>query len=685
MRALWLLALYIPLVFVPWILTCVLARRPLNASSYVREQGFTRGEVAGFRHWKVVVDVFNSIAGLITIPFLSALLSQAAVVFCQRQRPGQSLGLQDLFALADRGWTNIATLWTFAWSRRKLRNRAMGAKFAGSFLLPAAALVLLGALQQPLYQILVTVDTVVVTTCSDTRFARRLQDRNPCSDESSSTFKPIGVDIEPARMALLYHNDVLPRLAADLASISLNEEQPNLWVDEILPHSDEYYQHTLDDSYKTLGPWLSAFKDKGEESTSFVAGLPANTATGTLREHLMRFNSSVSCKEIDRSAFPSMCPGKNPFVVSLQRSNETTVRICVPGEAGAFPWTTSRDRQDIIEEIYLDLLDGDFSDSSQDQNINATILCQAKTTRGGFVPTEQDTWQGNYPPSGDSTLVPSQEWRTSGPLMLSAMAMFGNTSWLDNAVTFAANMTFVSTKDTNNLLWQRMCAGMPFAGLFGDQLTPFPNPAKRCRGAELSISAGFAPTTRALLYTIHHWLDAFNPSKSESSVRNAETLLQISLFTAHRALLTSYGLPTNVIGLQLVGLGYLSYYIYQVPTWTGALDAMAMARIGASLGQKDVSLSTRLVSRRDLDAIHDVDVLIGVVDKDDSQSYSGSRGASDAGSSDVELKRAGGKGAYMEVEAHHHFTELAIGAPGVVTSTPLWKARHRTVAGGGEA
>lgn len=65
-RAFWLLGLYTLLIVVPWVLTCVLAHRPINASSYVRQQGFRDREVANMHNWKIAVDVLNSIAGLIT-------------------------------------------------------------------------------------------------------------------------------------------------------------------------------------------------------------------------------------------------------------------------------------------------------------------------------------------------------------------------------------------------------------------------------------------------------------------------------------------------------------------------------------------------------------------------------------------------------------------------------------------
>lgn len=84
------------------------------------------------------MGVLNSIAGLVTIPFLSALLGQAAVVFCQKQRPEQSLGLLDMFALADRGWTNVGVIWASIWSWNS--SKASNNKWIGAFLLPSVLL-----------------------------------------------------------------------------------------------------------------------------------------------------------------------------------------------------------------------------------------------------------------------------------------------------------------------------------------------------------------------------------------------------------------------------------------------------------------------------------------------------------------------------------------------------------------
>jgi len=65
-RALWLVSLYTLLILIPWVLNCVLAHRPLNSGSYMRQRGFLNHEVSSMRNWMTAVDVLNSIAGLIT-------------------------------------------------------------------------------------------------------------------------------------------------------------------------------------------------------------------------------------------------------------------------------------------------------------------------------------------------------------------------------------------------------------------------------------------------------------------------------------------------------------------------------------------------------------------------------------------------------------------------------------------
>lgn len=61
--------------------------------------------------WMAAVNVLNTIASVITIPVLSCLVAQAAVVYCQRRKKGQAINLRQALVLADRGWLDPAALW----------------------------------------------------------------------------------------------------------------------------------------------------------------------------------------------------------------------------------------------------------------------------------------------------------------------------------------------------------------------------------------------------------------------------------------------------------------------------------------------------------------------------------------------------------------------------------------------
>ena len=404
-RALWLLGFYVLLIVVPWVLTCVLAHRPINASSYVRQQGFLNHEVSNMHKWKIAVDVLNAISGVITskhherdpllaiytdhwswnlVPVLSAVLAQAAVLFCQRRKPDETLSLGDMFALADRGWTNASLIW----SSIRTRPSMPGGKSSAAFLLPAACLIILGAIQQPLYQILVRVSTVSVVTCKDIPSWYRFEN---CT--GSQLYGEVGRDLEPAQMANAEYSVMLSRVSSGLASISGHESQPRLW-------SANTTQKAADDKFSgddivpdSLNHWVFQRKANSTPKTDpvpdfFVAGVPAGTTTGVLRQHLMRLSSSIRCQEVDPGEFPSQCPGDQPFNVTLEQVWVTHMRICVPGDYTAFPWNLNRSRQEHVEELYIDVVDkGDTFDDHPTHptpNISHTIHCSATTTRGYF-------------------------------------------------------------------------------------------------------------------------------------------------------------------------------------------------------------------------------------------------------------------------------------------------------------
>lgn len=70
-----------------------------------------------------------------------------------------------------------------------------------------------------------------------------------------------------------------------------------------------------------------------------------------------------------------------------------------------------------------------------------------------------------------------------------------------------------------------------------------------------------------------------------------------------------------LIGLQLLGLAYLVWYIYSIPTWTSQLNALAVARIVKDL-DADALPPVGAMSKHDWARLEELDGLVGI-DVDD--------------------------------------------------------------------
>jgi hypothetical protein len=127
-------------------------------------------------------------------------------------------------------------------------------------------------------------------------------------------------------------------MASELASVSIDETQTSLWSVNSIAEIEYVYQE-FDSEKESLRYWVFQpyILDNPTAPDFFVAGLPADTTTGVLREHLMRPDSSVKCEEIDSGVFPSPCPGDRLFTVSLEGVINTDVKVCAPGNYTAFP------------------------------------------------------------------------------------------------------------------------------------------------------------------------------------------------------------------------------------------------------------------------------------------------------------------------------------------------------------
>ncbi|KAB2099278.1 hypothetical protein AG0111_0g12554 [Alternaria gaisen] len=292
-------------------------------------------------------------------------------------------------------------------------------------------------------------------------------------------------------MALARHSVLRSRMALELASISVDE--PQSYISSV---NSKFFP------FSSLNYWVFACNhisilDYNIEPIPafFVAGLPARTMTGVLRNHIMRLNSSVSCEEVDAGDFPSPCPGGRPLTVSWVHFLDTEVRVCVPGGYTAFPWSLSRNRQDLTEEVK-----------------SSAFCCKATTTRGYFelgnnwnnntyrpllghwpdpaemeesfndwtdphsqcpntVPSDTDTcFNIHDPASHDGDPSDTETWKVPGPWMTSALALFGNGSWLNTAAEYMPNHTYNGMHQdgdyaNEDLTWPLFRRGMPLSNL----------------------------------------------------------------------------------------------------------------------------------------------------------------------------------------------------------------------------
>ncbi|KAK7017244.1 hypothetical protein R3P38DRAFT_2635099 [Favolaschia claudopus] len=647
---LWLLAVYLPTLVIPWVLICVLDFHPLNAPSYDNQQGRIQymGVLAIYAVLSLI-RVLNTISAVLVVPVVGGILAHAAVVFSQRRKVGQRLNLLQLLTLADRGWGSILIMWS---------ARSRGA--SSSFLWVAALMTVISTIQQPIQSGFVNYEPLIVMSCADLPQDGRCLRRFPTI---------AAYDAEPGLINYLPHNTITSHVAGEIVALSDLDEIANLWVDN--PYANVQYNIDAFTTQPNRGFffWFSRGSSHARDRY-FASALPNGTTTGVLRQHAMRMNSSTHCEPIARDSFPfSSCSGAHP-VQTTYSNRFINISVCAPGEAGVTPWKPIRDRQDISEELYIDV------QISRELNTfamrNFTTKCTTGSSMGyfelgnykndfaygplidkwpspeklaadfndylttshyGVRPTVEDVAKDKDLLITRSMADPfgTRNFNISGPLMTAASALFGNYSFL--------NIADPVNNLTSNQLFALMCknGGIPFA--LPIQLVNGQDFSSYCSDYQIGyITRSRVVADSTIASALGTWFfNRFNATE------NAEYILDMTMFMANRAALnkavtlsqgfnqrpiyTSPGTvlykPTKslagtiivslLIGMQLVGLGWLVVYIYSVPTWTRSLDALAVARIGGEVPEGELP-PLGPVTKEDERRLKRVDGLIGVKD-----------------------------------------------------------------------
>ena len=121
----------------PWATTIVLAYRPISKSTYYYQGGFNLDEYKRMQSWVTAISVLNSIASLLAVPVVSFVIAQTAVIFSQKRAASRQLSVRDIFALADRAWTDISVLF------KLMRAKGHGSRAFKCFICLASGLLLI--------------------------------------------------------------------------------------------------------------------------------------------------------------------------------------------------------------------------------------------------------------------------------------------------------------------------------------------------------------------------------------------------------------------------------------------------------------------------------------------------------------------------------------------------------------
>ncbi|TAQ87222.1 hypothetical protein B7494_g4454 [Chlorociboria aeruginascens] len=672
-RSLWLLGCYLPFLIVPWVLTCIMAIRPLSLPSYYNQRGdYGSNLYLVMLFWLGFVRVLNSIASLITVPVVSALLAQGAVVFSQRRKKKQALSLRQTFALADRGWNDIPTLWSAATG---------GDGKSSKYLWLAAGLLLLSAIQAPVQQALVSTETITIMTCQDQPVYETSAYCDPGRLPTILAFDP-----EPYHLSLTPQNMVVREVMKKLATVNEMDIQQHLW------HEPSTNVDNVDLDQKASSNTFFWFYDLlNQTPTYFVSALANDTTTGILREHAIRLNSTVDCEPILAEAFPSSCGGQNPFVTSIDSQGSLSIDICLPGDFTATAWNLTRDRQDIQEQLYIKVhIPYNSSVDWGEQLGNFTVQCTANSTRGYFelgnvrnnftasgiiekwpdndtlwneyndylgidggfaIPSAIDTYQDESMIEWVSGMDPfgTGDQLTPGPLMTSALAMFGNESFF----YVARNSSKSSFPGPISQICQ--AGNIPFTRLTIFSPLEYNNIYGPCSDINSRYTEEFMTDNSTMESMLYQWFGIFNLTGTKDSEgypydagNYAKKALEVGMFFANEAWLvqtaaatyltgarniyTSPGTPmfrpaktlagtiivSVLIFLQIIGLSILAWYVYTVPTWTNVLDSMAVSQLAKSVDDDKIP-PLGYSNDEELAKLKDVDGLVGIADEDDLQ------------------------------------------------------------------
>ncbi|KAJ5833675.1 hypothetical protein N7474_001986 [Penicillium riverlandense] len=635
--ALFLTIIYAALALYSWVILAHLSFRPIYNRSWQAytidtEYSFCDSlldpmSYAGDAQFYRSAQIIQSIVSVLTLPLIAAVCASAAVVFVQNQKDGMSMSMRHVMALADNRWMDLS-----------LVNDVLqvGWKRCGSALLILGVFLhFIGAIVYPIQSIFLTSKPIYVPTfCSQPYTGGDIGALSSTSSNGDSAVR--GMDVVMVRSAL--------------QTADFNTFFPQLWQ-------------------RKGGQQFNTFSSFADMTDPFYAEVPTGFNTGVLRQFAPRVNSSTTSSSIEAAQWPANCDLiDNAFFASysgvFDGDYSWVVTACMPADVTQSPWSSTRDRQEFTETLYLNISVPQAIQYEGTPTGGALFEINVTTTAGYFElpnymndeipgpllesdPTislcdadciQQYTYMTakkrvrRSRTGTDNTTIPSNNGLTTinkGPLLTTAYAMFGPGSFIE---TLPADFSVIGDNfpgsEVGDLTTSDVdaCVALaPAMNLFSSSSDVFGDKFDNCISinfVELSDSRDNAQQF------IGDWLVAIytNPGQIPNAFTSAAFLSNKHLIESMEASWTisqdlgsemeipgiSLGgvvVVSVLMGLYLLPLLALALYASRYPRWTRRLDSFAMLRLGASMGKEVFPM---LVAY-DKNAIKELDEIPGVV------------------------------------------------------------------------
>lgn len=411
------------------------------------------------------------------------------------------------------------------------------------------------------------------------------------------------VDI-PGRIAatgslsdISYGNAILvAKLRSVLESTNRDDVDANLWG-------------TWSDNSAGRIPYSAFDGTSGTKTNLYFAPLPRGFSSGTYSrsQYAPRLNSSVEYTAITVDQYRSNCRNETDtggffahYTYHDRQIGTVGVEACMTGDLRVSPWKPTRDRQDIIETLYLNFSQGAYFKATANSSLGYFELPRyGNGNKPGPLlakdPFTQFTKRQvqNSTSSGNATL---QTAPNKGPLATLALALFGSNSFvasrISNPTAYLQQPLAYDPKYNAPLSAGNCAALIPLASL-----TSYLD-AACVRDFESFTESAVVEQVQAFLRLFHSpkiirpGLEAGLFLASKLWLTGGKRVVDFPngpLWVAYdegAAVLKPHMSGVGVVvgsvflGMHLAGLLALALYAWVVKPWKGSLGAEVMVRMG---------------------------------------------------------------------------------------------------------